>query len=230
MTPPTPVLSTGYIAAGREQRAAGRSLPWWARIKSYSYSMIAWCIIHCWRQKLLPPVYIGDKPECGQAATSGEEQLPMPQSIRIADVQLSSSKAQRRAVQGLQQLALHQTACRSCSSSHDVCVQEPSHSPVRGKSIRHSEDPIDSAHMLCFLQLALSRLTNQPIPPATNQQQIQAAIMHTYTLAGPSHANRAAWWQGQYSPAPFPTPEVILQLLFTSTSGDLSPSAVFTAV
>lgn len=146
----------------------------------------------------------------------------MPRAIRIADIQLSSPKAQRRAVPGLQQLPLPRKACRPFSSSHDACVREPSHRPIRGKSIRHREHSIDSAHMLCSRPLALSQLTNPPVPPATNQQWMQAALTHTYSLAGPSHTNRAAWWQGQYSPAPFPTPEVILQGNWKHVSGFIS--------
>lgn len=57
----------------------------------------------------------------------------------------------------------------------------------------------------------LLQLTDKPIPQATKQQGIQTALTHIYSLAGPSHTDRAAWWGGHCSPAPFPTPEVILQ-------------------
>lgn len=163
--------------------------------------------------------------ECGQAAATGEEQLTIPQSISIGDVQLSSSKAQRRAVPGSTAECLW-----TLQQQHDGCVQQPSHSPVRGKSIRHNEDPIDSAHTLCSLHLASSQLTDKPIPPATNLQQIQAALTHTDTLAGPSHADRAAWWWGQYSPAPFPAPEVILQGKYKHVKGFISQCCFYSCL
>lgn len=47
-------------------------------------------------------VYAGDKPEHGQAASGAECWLPIPPSIKTTGVQLSSSQAQSRALQGLQ--------------------------------------------------------------------------------------------------------------------------------
>lgn len=149
-------------------------------------------------------MYTSDKPQ------TVAKHPPQGKSSSRASGSLTSSLALQR-LRGeqyvvLQWLPLHQTACRPCSSSHDVCVQQPSHTPIRGKSIRHREYPIDSAHTLCSLHVALCQLTDKPIPPATNQQRMWAALTHTYTLAGPSHANRAAWWRGTVLTSPISYP------------------------
>lgn len=169
-------------------------------------SFSAGCRNHC-------PMYTSDKPQSvakhlprgkGSSRASGSPTSSLALQRLRSSLALQRLRGEQYVV--LQWLPLHQTACRPCSSSHNVCVQQPSHAPVHGKSIRHREYPTDSAHTLCSLHLAQRQLTDKPIPPATNQQRTWAALTHTYTLAGPSHANRAARWWGTVLTSPISYP------------------------
>lgn len=98
--PPRPILSARHTPAGGELQAGPTIAE--LRSKAALAPSLGGSLFSAGWINDVPSAYAGDKPDRGQAASGEERWLPTPQSIKTTDIQLSSSQAQRRALQGLQ--------------------------------------------------------------------------------------------------------------------------------
>lgn len=161
MTPPRPVPSTRDIVAGTEQRAAGRS----PLVRSDQELLLLVCTVQTTNYRVWPSSCFRG----GAAPNAPEHQdhWRLAWLFKGSEERKYTGTAASFAPDGLQTVQ-QQWQC--------VCIQESSHSPVHGKSQARWRT---QWFTLCSLQPTLSRFTDKPITPATNQQQKQTALTHT---------------------------------------------------